>query len=353
MTLTRKIKDKKVNFEFNKEYIKVLTEKISNNDAVFITNSFKEMHPADAADIIEHLNQSDRESLIKLNEFKIDPDVFIELNESVQSEIIKYLSSASITRILTNLESDDAIKILENVDENEKNSILSELPPKDRFALLEGLSYPEDSAARIMQREFTAIPSNWSVGQTIDYLRENKELPEEFLEIFIVDENFKPVGTVPASKVLRTPRDSKMLSIMTDSPFLVPVDMDREEVGNLFENYNLNSSCVVDKNNKLVGMITYDDVLTVLKEEAEEDALRLAGVGDEEITDGVFVKTKRRFNWLLLNLFTAFLATWCISLFGATIEQMIVLGFFNANCSFDGWQRGNANFSSYSKNFSN
>ena len=214
MTLTKKIKDKKVNFEFNKEYIRVLTDKISNNDAEFITNSFKEIHPSDAADIIEHLNQNDRESLIKLNEFKIDPEVFIELNESVQSEIIKYLSSTSITRILKNLDSDDAIKVLENVDENEKNTILSELPPKDRFALLEGLSYPEDSAARIMQREFTAIPSNWSVGQTIDYLRENKELPEEFLEIFIVDENFKPIGTVPSSKVLRTSRDSKMISIM-------------------------------------------------------------------------------------------------------------------------------------------
>ncbi len=327
MTLTKKIKDKKVNFEFNKEYIRVLTDKISNNDAEFITNSFKEIHPSDAADIIEHLNQNDRESLIKLNEFKIDPEVFIELNESVQSEIIKYLSSTSITRILKNLDSDDAIKVLENVDENEKNTILSELPPKDRFALLEGLSYPEDSAARIMQREFTAIPSNWSVGQTIDYLRENKDLPEEFLEIFIVDENFKPIGTVPSSKVLRTSRDTKMSSIMTDSPILVPVNMDREEVGNLFENYNLNSACVIDTNNKLVGMITYDDVLTVLKEEAEEDALRLAGVGDEEITDGVIVKTKRRFNWLLLNLFTAFLATWCISLFGATIQQMVVLAF--------------------------
>ena len=327
MTLNKKIKDKKVNFEFNKEYIKVVTEKIASNDALFITNSFKEMHPADAADIIEHLSLNDRESLIKLNNFKIDPDVFIELNESVQSEIIKYLSSDSIVSILKNLDSDDAIMVLENVDEKDKNTILSALPPKDRFALLEGLSYPEDSAARIMQREFTAIPSNWSVGQTIDYLRENKDLPEEFLEIFIVDENFKPIGVVPSSKVLRTPRDSKMVSIMIDSPFLVPVDMDREEVGNLFENYSLNSACVVDKTDKLVGMITSDDVLTVLKEEAEEDALRLAGVGDEEITDGVITKTKRRFNWLLLNLFTAFLATWCISLFGATIEQMVVLAF--------------------------
>jgi len=327
MTLVKKIKDKKVNFEFNKEFIKVVTDKIANNDALFIVNSFKEMHPADAADIIEHLSENDRESLIKLNSFKIDPEVFVELNESVQTEIIKFLSSDSIVRILKNLESDDAIKIIENLDETNKNDVLSSLPPKDKFALLESLSYPEDSAARIMQREFTAIPSNWSVGQTIDYLRENKDLPEEFLEIFIVDENFKPIGTVPSSKVLRTPREAKMMSIMSESQLLIPVDMDKEEVGNLFENYNLSSAAVTDKNDKLVGMIAYDDVLTVLKEEAEEDALRLAGVGDEEITDGVITKTKRRFNWLLLNLFTAFLATYCISLFGATIEQMVVLAF--------------------------
>ena len=325
MTLVKKIKDKKVNFEFNKEYIKVVTEKISNNDAIFITNSFKEMHPSDAADIIEHLNETDRENLIKLNSFKLEPQVFVELNESIQTEIIKYLSKDSIVDILKNLESDDAIKILENLEEKNKNEILGSLPPKDRFVLLESLSYPEDSAARIMQREFTAIPSNWSVGQTIDYLRENKDLPEEFLEIFIVDSEFKPIGTVPSSKVLRTPRDSKMISIMNESQLLIPVDMDREEVGHLFENYNLNSACVVDKSNKLVGMITSDDVLTVLKEEAEEDALRLAGVGDEEITDGILKKTKRRFNWLLLNLFTAIIASVVIGFFKEDIEKVVAL----------------------------
>ena len=325
MTLVKKIKDKKVNFEFNKEYIKVVTEKISSNDAGFISNSFKEMHPADTADIIEHLNQNDRENLIKLNNFKIDPEVFIELNESIQTEIIKYLSTDSIVYILQNLESDDAIKIIENLDEQNKNEILRSLPPKDRFALLESLSYPEDSAARIMQRQFTAIPSNWSVGQTIDYLRENKDLPDEFLEIFIVDNEFKPIGTVPSSKVLRASRESKMISIMSETQLSIPVDMDREEVGHLFENYNLNTGCVVDKNNKLVGMITSDDVLTVLKEEAEEDALRLAGVGDEEITDGVLKKTKRRFSWLLLNLFTAILASIVIGFFQEDIEKVVAL----------------------------
>ncbi len=325
MSLVKKIKDKKVNFEFNKEYINVVTSKIASNDALFITNSFKEMHPADAADIIEHLNENDREKLIKLNNFKIDPGVFVELNESIQSEIIKYLSSETIVTILKNLESDDAIKILENIEEKNKNAILGSLPPKDRFALLESLSYPEDSAARIMQREFTAIPSNWSVGQTIDYLRENKDLPEQFLEIFIVDNEFKPIGTVPSSKVLRTPRETKMISIMSETQLSIPVEMDKEEVGHLFENYNLNSACVVDKNNKLVGMITSDDVLTVLKEEAEEDALRLAGVGDEEITDGVFKKTKRRFTWLLLNLFTAVIASIVIGFFQEDIEKVVAL----------------------------
>ena len=325
MTLIKKIKDKKVNFEFNKEYIRVVNEKIQSNDALFITNFFKEMHPADAADIIEHLNENDREKLIKLNNFKIDPEVFIELNESIQAEIIKYLSSEAIVSILQNLESDNAIKILENLDEKNKNLVLNSLPPKDRFVLQESLSYPEDTAARLMQREFTAIPSNWSVGQTIDYLRENKDLPEEFLEIFIVDNEFKPIGTVPSSKVLTTSRDTKMQSIMLETQLLIPVDMDQEEVGRLFENYNLNSACVVDKSNKLVGMITSDDVLTVLKEEAEEDTLRLAGVGDEEITDGVFKKTKRRFNWLLLNLFTAFIATWVIYMYEDAIKEMVLL----------------------------
>jgi magnesium transporter len=225
------------------------------------------------------------------------------------------------------LESDNALKILENLDKSKKETVLNRLPPKDRFLLEEGLSYPEDTAARIMQREFTAIPSNWSVGQTIDYLRENKDLPDEFLEIFIIDTDFKPIGTVPSSKVLRTPRETKMDSIMREMQVLIPVNMDQEEVGHTFENYNLTSAGVVDKNNKLVGMITSDDILTVVKEEAEEDVLRLAGVGDEEITDSILKKTKRRFNWLLLNLFTALLATWVISKFGATIEQMVALAF--------------------------
>ena len=327
MTLPKSREAKKVNLDFNKEFISTFTQNIESKNVKFINQTLKDLHEADVANLIENLNPDTRNKLIEIESFNIDPEIFIELNESIQSEVLQLLSIDSLIKIIKRLESDNAIKILENLSKEIKEKVLEKLPPKDKFLLQEGLSYPEDSAARIMQREFTAVPSNWTVGQTIDYLREDKELPEEFLEIFIVNNDFKPIGTVPSSRVLRTPRDLKMNSIMKEMPVLISVNMDKEEVGLTFENYNLVSAGVVNKENKLVGMITADDVVTVVQEEAEEDALRLAGVGDEEITDSVMLKTKRRFNWLLLNLFTALLATWVISFFGASIEQMVALAF--------------------------
>jgi len=327
MSLIKSIGGKNVNFDFNKEFLSIFSDKIKSSDIKFINQTLEDLHPSDVANLIENLSSETRAKLIEIEEFDIEPEIFVEINESIQTEILQLLSSDSIAKIIKRLESDNAISIIENLNIEKKNSVLDKLPPKDRFLLEEGLSYPEDSAARIMQREFTAVPSDWSVGQTIDYLRESKDLPEEFLEIFVVDNEFKPIGIVPSSRVLRTPREKKMNSIMREMPVLISVNMDKEEVGHAFENYNLVSAGVVNKNNKLVGMITADDVVTVVQEEAEEDVLRLAGVGDEEITDSVLIKTKRRFNWLLLNLFTALLATWVISLFGASIEQMVALAF--------------------------
>ena len=327
MSLIKSIGNKKVNLDFNKDFITVFSEKINISDIQFINQTLKELHPSDTANLIENLSFETRVKLIEIESFIIAPEIFIELNESIQSEVLHLITIDSIAEIVKRLESDDAVAILENVEIDKKNKILDKLPPKDRFLLEEGLSYPEDSAARIMQREFTAIPSDWTVGQTIDYLRESKDLPQEFLEIFIVVNEFKPIGIVPSSRVLRTARDSKMSSIMREMPVLISVNMDKEEVGTTFESYNLVSAGVVNKNNKLVGMITADDVVTVVQEEAEEDVLRLAGVGNEEITDSVFVKTKRRFNWLLINLATALLASWVISIFGAEIEKVVALAF--------------------------
>jgi magnesium transporter len=327
MSLVKSIGNKKVNFDFNKNFITIFSDKINISDLQFINQTLKDLHPSDTANLIENLSHETRVKLIEIESFNIAPEIFIELNESIQGEVLQLLSIDSVSNIIKRLESDDAVAILENLDLDKKNLILDKLPPKDRFFLEEDLSYPEDSAARIMQREFTAIPSDWTVGQTIDYLRESKDLPQEFLEIFIVDNDFKPIGIVPSSRVLRTSRESKMNSIMREMPVLISVNMDKEEVGHTFENYNLVSAGVINKNNKLVGMITADDVVTVVQEEAEEDVLRLAGVGNEEITDTVFVKTRRRFNWLLINLATALLASWVISIFGAEIEKVVALAF--------------------------
>ena len=327
MSLIKSIGNKKVNLDFNKNFITTFSDKINIGDLQFINQTLKDLHPSDVANLIENLSYETRIKLIEIESFNVEPEIFIELNESIQSEVLQLLSIDSISNIIKRLESDDAVSILENLELDKKNLILNKLPPKDRFLLEEGLSYPEDSAARIMQREFTAIPSDWTVGQTIDYLRESKDLPQEFLEIFIVDNEFTPIGIVPSSRVLRTARDSKMSSIMRKMPVLISVNMDKEEVGVTFENYNLVSAGVVNKNNKLVGMITADDVVTVVQEEAEEDVLLLAGVSNEEITDTVIVKTKRRFNWLLLNLATALLASWVISIFGAEIEKVVALAF--------------------------
>jgi magnesium transporter len=176
-----------------------------------------------------------------------------------------------------------------------------------------------------MQREFAAVPQDWSVGQTIDYLRETNELPKEFLEIFIINELNIPVGSVPSSRVLRTSREVKMNSIMNSNKFLIPAEMDQEQVAYNFEQYNLFSAGVVDSNHKLIGMITGDDIVTIIKEEAEEDTLRLAGVSDEEISDTAFSITKKRFVWLAINLLTAILASTVISLFNASIEKVVAL----------------------------
>ena len=325
MSLVKSIGKQKVNVEFNKDFINLFSEKIKTKDVAFINQTLEDLHAADVADLIENLDTENRNKLIEIEAFTIDPEIFVELNESLQSEVLVLLTPESIAKILRKLESDNALQILEKIEGEKKKKVLDKLSPQDRFLLEEGLSYPEDSAARIMQREFTAVPSDWTVGQTIDYLRENKDLPDEFLEIFVVDEKFKPIGTVPSSRVLRTARDSKMNSIMREIPVLISVNMDKEEVGLTFENYNLVSAGVVNKDNKLIGMITADDVVTVVQEEAEEDVLRLAGVGDEEITDGVLKKTKRRFSWLLLNLITAIVASIVIGFFQDDIEKVVAL----------------------------
>src|SRR5210317_2437512 len=320
------IKAKKIEFNLSSSFLQDLINKIESKDLFSVNDLLSKLHPSDIAEVISNLPEKNRFELIALENFKINPHVIVELTDELQKEILEKISSDRIVKIINSLESDNALQIIENLEDNKKEKVLTKIPIEDKNLFEETLStYPENSAARIMQREFAAVPEDWTVGQTIDYLRETSELPKEFLEIFIINQLNIPIGSVPSSRVLRTPRDVKMNSIMKNNKFLIPAEMDQEQVAYNFEQYNLFSAGVVDQNHKLIGMITGDDIVTVIKEEAEEDTLRLAGVSDEEISDSAFSITKKRFVWLAINLLTAILASTVISLFNASIEKVVAL----------------------------
>ena len=326
MENNNEIKSKKIEFSINPLYLEDLITKIDEKNLLGVNELLKKLHPSDIAEVITNLSEKKRFELIALENFKINPHVIVELTDELQKEILEKISSDRIVKIVNSLESDNALQIIENLSDDKKDRVLTKIPLEDKNLFEETLStYPENSAARIMQREFAAIPHDWSVGQTIDYLREANELPKEFLEIFIINELNIPIGSVPSSRVLRTAREVKMNSIMNSNKFLIPAEMDQEQVAYNFEQYNLFSAGVVDNNHKLIGMITGDDIVTIIKEEAEEDTLRLAGVSDEEISDSALSITKKRFVWLAINLLTAILASTVISLFNASIEKVVAL----------------------------
>ena len=326
MENNNEIKSKKIEFNISTSYLDDLVDKIDKKDLSAVDSLLTKLHPSDIAEVISNLPEKRRFELIALENFKINPHVIVELTDELQKDILEKISSDKIVKIVNSLESDNALQIIENLTDEKKDRVLTKIPIEDKNLFEETLStYPENSAARIMQREFAAVPQDWSVGQTIDYLRETNELPKEFLEIFIINELNIPVGSVPSSRVLRTSREVKMNSIMNSNKFLIPAEMDQEQVAYNFEQYNLFSAGVVDSNHKLIGMITGDDIVTIIKEEAEEDTLRLAGVSDEEISDTAFSITKKRFVWLAINLLTAILASTVISLFNASIEKVVAL----------------------------
>ena len=313
-------------FEVTKELIDSLTILIDEKKVGEINIALNALHPSDAAELLSNLTEESRYDLFLLETIELKADTIVELNNTLQKEILNKLPANAVANILNELESDNVLKIVSNLNKEKKLEVYEKIPLKEKQLIEEVLNiYPEDSAARLMQTEYCAVSPNWTVGETIDYLRENEDLPKEFLQIFIVDNFGKLIGSVPSSRVLRNPRNIKMDNIMDRRPVLINGDLDKEEVGNLFEQYNLVSAGVIDRNKKLIGMITADDILTVVKEEGEEDVLKLAGVQDEEITDNAFKITKKRFIWLLINLFTAVIASRVIGLFDGNIEKVVAL----------------------------
>ena len=279
----------------------------------------------DLADLIELLEPGERVRLIDTLGTGFDPEVFSELDPSVRDQLSEDLPNELLARIVTNLDTDDAAYVIANLEKEDQQDILSQMPSSDRAALERNLEYPEETAGRLIQTDFVAVPKFWTVGQVIDHMRETEELPETFSDIFVIDPAYRVLGSVDLSRLLRTKRHINIGSIMDADRHVVLATSDQEEMARQFERYDLKSAPVVDANDRLVGVVTVDDVVEVISEETEEDFRRLSGVGDESLADTVIPTVKSRFLWLFINLGTAMLASSVIQLFDASINQMVAL----------------------------
>lgn len=284
-----------------------------------------DLHEADLADLIEALPATERSRLIALLGSEFDFTALTELDEGVRLSLLENLPVDTVAEGLSELDSDDAVFILEDLDVEDQAEILDQIPALERIVLQRSLNYPEESAGRRMQTEYIAVPPFWTVGQAIDYMRDTEDLPDSFYELFVVDPTYRLLGTVALDRLLRTKRPVSVSDITGETAHTVHAEEDQEEVARTFERYNLVSAAVVDESERLVGVLTIDDIVDVIQEEHEEDFKRMAGVGDEEISDNVFNAVRSRFIWLMVNLGTAVLASVIIGLFDATIEQMVAL----------------------------
>ena len=283
------------------------------------------LHSSDVGDVLEHLDHEERLALVRMLGDRFDYSALTEVDESIRLELMEALPNAEIARGVAALDSDDAVAILEDLEEADQNEILSALPTFERLSLKRSLDFPEESAGRRMQTDFIAIPPFWTVGQMIDYLRAQRDLPDEFYQIYVVDAAYKVLGTLPLDRVLRSPRATTIESIMNTSLVLIDASEDQEEAARAFERYDLVEVGVVDENGRLVGVLTIDDMVDVITEEADEDIKLLAGVGDEDVSDTTVDTVRSRAPWLAVNLVTAVVVSFIIGLFSATIEQMVAL----------------------------
>jgi len=310
---------------FNNEFIDKIIVDIEAANNSEIKSSLKSLHAADIAELLEFLSTDQRTYLLNQLDSDDYTDVLAELDDSIIDQTVNLLQHEKVAKSISDMETDDAVGLIESLEPDTQKKILDKVSAEDLEIFNESLNYPEDTAGRRMQKEIVSMPSFWTVGQAIDYLRDEEELPEDFFELFIVDPSNKPLGSVSVSKVLRSNRKIRLNDITIESPIFISADMDQEEAAMTFEKYSLVSAGVVDKNGRLIGRLTADDIMWVLQEEAEEDILRMGGVIETEMNQGIIKSTRKRFIWLFLNLLTAILASIVISFFDASIEKMVAL----------------------------
>ncbi len=308
------------------DFLAVMQGALGSGNTETLRREARDLHAADLADLIEALEPDERVRLISALGRGFDVEALAELDEAVRDQLMEALPADVIASAIKKLDTDDAAYLIEDLDKEDQEEILAKVSREDRAALNRALEYPEGTAGRLMQTEFVAVPEFWTIGKTIDHLRTEKNLPEDFIEVYVIDPSFHLTGVVPVSRVLRNGRERKISDIMEREQTTFQVLDEEDEIAFKFKQYNLVSAAVVDADKRLVGVLTVDDIVDVIEDEAEEDILLLAGVDKEEtINDTVWTTTRSRFAWRLLNLCTALLASWVISWFDATIQQMVAL----------------------------
>ena len=283
------------------------------------------LHAADIADLLEQLNAFDRRRLIELYGHEFDGEILSELDESIREDVLSILSPEVLADAVRDLDSDDVVDLVEDLEEDQQEAILGALEHSDRAAVQKSLTYPEYSAGRLMQREVVMAPEHWNVGEAIDFLRDQDDLPDQFYHIVLVDPRLRPVGNITLGKLMGSRREILLKSIAEETFHVIPVTQDEGDVAYAFNQYHLISAPVVDEDDRLVGVITIDDAMVVLDEEHEEDIMRLAGVGEGGLNDNIAETTRQRFPWLAVNLVTAILASLVISMFEDTIAKFVSL----------------------------
>jgi len=308
------------------DYVERVAQAIAAADSTVLRELVSDLHESDLGDLIEVLDPELRPWLVALMGHDFDFTALTQVDDTVREEILEELPVEAVAEGVREIDSDDAVTILEDLPKDEQREILEQLPPHERVALARSLLYPENSAGRRMQTEFIAVAPAWTVGQAIDYMRETPDLPDRFWELYVVDAEHKLEGTVALDRVLRTKRPVPMAELLDEELHRVRVTDDQEDVARLFERYDLVSAPVVDESDRLVGVITFDDIVDVIEEEAEEDIKALGGVRrEEELSDPVWAIARGRFNWLLVNLATAFLASSVLGLFEGELQKMVAL----------------------------
>ena len=308
-----------------KEYVEAVEQALEDGDTKAVYELVEPLHPADIADLLELFEREQRYQLAAAITDLMTSEVVAELNDYVREDMMEALPPEAVAQIVDQLETDDAVQLIEDLDEANQRAILAEVEMEDRIAIQSALSYPEETAGRLMSRDFVAVPEHLTVGDLIDFLRDGRDLPDDFYEIFVVDEKHHPVGTCALSWVLRAPRTIPLADVMKRDQTLIPVLLDQEEVGLMFQKYNLISAAVIDENDRLVGQMTVDDVVHIISEEAGEDALLMSGAGEGDINEPIREAYSARVRWLVANLGTALVASVIIALFGAAIEKLVAL----------------------------